>query len=158
MGKTNRGDNLDMAHPVPWAHGLAEKNLCAMWKNYRELGYRRLIYTNTVSVRLTQELAKAMGDNPKIIGVLLMANDLTVYKRLAGRETGTDLDSHGERSQRAAHDLDLHTPPWFHRVETDDRTPTDVAKEILALTSWQDLAPVGIPADTNNAGSVAKLP
>jgi hypothetical protein len=56
------GDNLDMAHPAPWVHGLAEKNLAAMWQNYRELGYRRLIYTNTVSVRLTQELATAMGE------------------------------------------------------------------------------------------------
>ena len=51
------GDNLDLAHPapwrhpVPWNHGLAARNLAAMWHNYRVLGYRRLIYTNTVAVR-----------------------------------------------------------------------------------------------------------
>jgi hypothetical protein len=44
------GDNLDLAYPPPWEHGLAERNLAAMWANYRVLGYRRLIHTNTVSV------------------------------------------------------------------------------------------------------------
>jgi hypothetical protein len=44
------GDNLDMAYPPPLEHGLAEQNLSAMWANYRALGYRRMIYTNTASV------------------------------------------------------------------------------------------------------------
>ncbi|WP_363457481.1 hypothetical protein [Microbacterium sp. LMI1x-1-1.1] len=45
------GDNLDQAHPPPWRSGipLAERNLAAMWANYREAGYSRLIFTNTVS-------------------------------------------------------------------------------------------------------------
>ena len=38
------GDNLDLAYPVPWEYGLARKNLRAMWQNFRDLGYRRLIY------------------------------------------------------------------------------------------------------------------
>lgn len=130
------GDNLDMAHPPPWVHGVAEKNLAAMWKNYRELGYRRLIYTNTVSVRLTQQLAMAMGDNPRIIGVLLTADDPTAYSRLAGRESGSELDSHYGRSQRAARELDLQAPSWVHRIKTDDRSPAEVADEILVLTGW----------------------
>jgi adenylylsulfate kinase-like enzyme len=39
------GDNLDQAWPVPWeqGHDLAERNLAAMWTNYRALGYRRMI-------------------------------------------------------------------------------------------------------------------
>lgn len=41
------GDDLDMAHPPPWEHGLAERHLATMWSNYRELGNRRLIYLNT---------------------------------------------------------------------------------------------------------------
>ena len=44
------GDNLDQAYPAPWEHGLAERNLAAMWANYRALGYRRMVYTNTASV------------------------------------------------------------------------------------------------------------
>jgi hypothetical protein len=44
------GDNLDMAYPPPWEHGLAEQNLADMWSNYRAPGYRRMIYMNTASV------------------------------------------------------------------------------------------------------------
>ena len=44
------GDNLDMAYPQPWEHHLAERNLAAMWANYRAIGYRRMIYANTASV------------------------------------------------------------------------------------------------------------
>ncbi|GAA3316125.1 hypothetical protein GCM10017710_26910 [Arthrobacter ramosus] len=51
------GDNLDLAFPQPREHNLAERHLAAIWANYRALGYRRMIYTNTVSVRFTQELA-----------------------------------------------------------------------------------------------------
>lgn len=43
------GDNLDQAYPPPWEHGLAERNLAAMWANYRALGYRRMIYTAAAS-------------------------------------------------------------------------------------------------------------
>jgi ABC-type glutathione transport system ATPase component len=42
------GDNLGLAYPPPWRHDLAESNLRAMWHNYHALGYRKLIYTNTL--------------------------------------------------------------------------------------------------------------
>lgn len=41
------GDNLDLAFPQPWEHNLAQRNLAAIWANYRALGYGRMIYTNT---------------------------------------------------------------------------------------------------------------
>jgi adenylylsulfate kinase len=57
------GDMLDMAYPTPWEHGLAERNLAAMWANYRELGYRRLIFVNSACVLATEarKLAAAMA-------------------------------------------------------------------------------------------------
>jgi hypothetical protein len=64
------GDNLDLAYPPPWEHHLAERNLAAIWRNYRELGYRRMVYTNTASVRVVGELTAAMGDNPRVTAVL----------------------------------------------------------------------------------------
>lgn len=33
------GDALDLAHPAPWEHRLAERNLAAVWANYLEVGY-----------------------------------------------------------------------------------------------------------------------
>lgn len=130
------GDTLDLAFPHPSEHHLAERNLAAIWANYRELGYRRMIYTNTVSVRFTQELATAMGDSPRISAVLLTANDETSSARLRGRSQGSDLQEHLDRSSISARELEVATPQWVHRCSTDNRRVQDIAAEILSLTGW----------------------
>ena len=132
------GDTLDEAWPPPWEHHLAERNLAAMWANYTELGYRRLIYTNTASVRadVVGTLAEAMGDDPLVVGVLLTATDATARARLGGREIGSALDLHVERSNRAAGELEELAPSWVHRVRTDGRGVPEVALEVLGLTGW----------------------
>jgi hypothetical protein len=132
------GDNLDMAYPEPWEHHLAERNLAAMWANYRALGYRRMIYTNTVSVleKVIGELTAAMGDDPVVTGVLLTCSDATARQRLAQREVGSALDSHVERSAQMARRLDRGAPAWVHRVGTDGRTVADIAAEVISLTAW----------------------
>lgn len=130
------GDTLDLAFPHPSEHHLAELNLAAVWANYRELGYRRMIYTNTASVRFTQELAAAMGDSPRINAVLLTANDETSSARLRGRSQGSDLQEHLDRSSISARELEFATPQWVHRCSTDNRRVQDIAAEILSLTGW----------------------
>jgi deoxyadenosine/deoxycytidine kinase len=132
------GDNLDMAWPEPHEHGLAEENLAAMWANYRALGYRRMIYTNTASVfeRVLSELTAAMGDSPQVTAILLTCSDLTARQRLAQREIGSELDWHIERSDLMARRLTKRAPAWVHRVITDSRTVTDIAAEVIALTGW----------------------
>jgi hypothetical protein len=130
------GDNLDLAYPPPWEHGLAERNLAAMWANYRALGYRRMIYTNTVSVRFADELTAAMGDDPAVTAVLLTADDTTARHRLAKREIGTALDRHVERSDLMARELDRTVPARVHRVPTDGRPVAVIAAQIITLTGW----------------------
>ena len=132
------GDNLDMAYPPPWEHGLAEQNLAAMWANYRALGYRRMIYVNTASVlgKVTGGLAAAMGDGPRVTAVLLTCSDATARRRLARREIGTGLDRHIERSDLMARKLDRGAPGWVHRVLTDGRAVADIAAEVISLAGW----------------------
>lgn len=130
------GDTLDLAYPPPWEHALAEKNLADLWRNYRALGYRRLIYTNTVSVLQTEVLAAAMGDDPMVKAVLLRASDDSARVRLAGRETETTLETHLERSRQRAAELEAKTPSWVWRVDTDGKSIPEVAGEILALLAW----------------------
>ena len=132
------GDNLDLAYPPPWEHGLAERNLAAMWANYRVLGYRRLIYTNTVSVRYAEALTAAMGDDPRVTAVLLTAGDRTARQRLARREIGTALQYHVQRSDVAARELAELSPDWVHRVATDDRPVADIAAELITLAGWSE--------------------
>lgn len=132
------GDNLDMAYPPPWEHQLAERNLAAIWANYRALGYGRMIYTNTVSVHasVVQELTAAMGDRPRVTAVLLTCSDMTAERRLRQREIGSALHPHIKRGLAIARQLDEEAPHWAYRVDTDDRTIADVAAEIIDLTGW----------------------
>lgn len=130
------GDNLDLAYPRPWEHNLAEKNLRAMWQNYRALGYRRLIYTNTVSVLQTDVLAAAMGDDPLVKAVLLSASDDAAAVRLGGRESVTTLELHLTRSFEKAAELEQQTPAWVWHIHTDGKDVPTVASEILELLGW----------------------
>jgi hypothetical protein len=136
------GDNLDMAWPTPHEHDLrlAEQNLAALWANYRAAGYRRMIYTNTASVfkKEISGLTAAMGDSPHVTAVLLTCSDATARQRLAGREIGSELDWHIERSAMMARRLDSRAPAWVHRVTTDSRAITDIAAEVITLTAWTD--------------------
>ncbi|WP_308200306.1 GNAT family N-acetyltransferase [Cellulomonas wangsupingiae] len=130
------GDALDLAHPAPWEHGVAEANLGDVWRRYRALGHRRLVYTNTVSVLQAHALAAALGDRPHVTSVLLTASDATARERLGRREHGASYDAHVARSDAAAGRLAEQVGPDVHRIPTDGRTPTEVAAEVVALTGW----------------------
>jgi hypothetical protein len=136
------GDNLDQAWPQPWDHHLAERNLAAMWRNYTELGYHRMIYTNTAAVgpdaQETLLEAIAAVESPVVaVSVLLTATDATVGQRLSRREEGESLAWHIRRSVTAAVELEDMAPPSVHRVATDGRTAAEVAQEVALLTRWQ---------------------
>jgi hypothetical protein len=127
------GDALDLAWPAPWEHRLAERNLAAVWMNYRALGYDRLVYTNTMSVLHAGELAAAMGDDPVVTAILLTADDSTARARLACREHGDSLAAHVQRSDAAARVLQDRVPLDVHRLSTDGRDAVHVAREIRGL-------------------------
>ena len=132
------GDYLDMAYPPPTAHSLAEQNLAAVWGNYRALGYRRLIYLNSASV-LPDEistLTAAMGDQPRIVPILLTCTDATAVDRLMRRETKTALTQHIQSSSKMDVLLRRAAPDAVRRIATDDRTVHEIAVEIAAVTGW----------------------
>lgn len=134
------GDLLDLAHPAPHvahpAAHLAERNLAAIWAAYRELGHHRLVVTNTVSVLRTAELAAAMGDDPLVTAVLLRASDTTTAGRLARRAGGAVPQAQLAHSTATAGRLDSALADTVTRVDTDGRTPAEVARVLGALTGW----------------------
>ena len=134
------GDNLDLAYPEPWRHGLkmAEMNLAAMWRNYGVAGYRRLIYINTVSVLESKSLSQATGGVFRTIEVLLTSSDATARTRLAGREIGSTLADHIARSAQAAELLDARADDSVHRIATDDRNVADIARQVVEVTGWMN--------------------
>ncbi|MBP1302732.1 MULTISPECIES: AAA family ATPase [unclassified Curtobacterium] len=134
------GDLLDLAHPAPHvAHPavrLAERNLRAMWAAYRELGHHRLVFTNTVSVLEHERLAAAMGDDPVVTAVLLRASDATTAARLARRVGGTVPHAQLAHSTATAGRLDSAVADTVARVDTDGRSPLEIARRLASLTGW----------------------
>lgn len=132
------GDTLDLAWPAPWERGddTVGRNLRSLWQNYRAAGFRRLVYTNTVSVLEARQLSAAMADDPRVVAVLLRASDTTTASRLSRRESGDSLDLHLERSARRAVELDDRAGPDVHRIDTDGMSAAQVAAELLRLTGW----------------------
>ena len=129
-------DNLDLAYPPPRRQGLAEVNLRVMWRNYRALGYHRLIYTNTLSVLHRSALAAAIEGTVNVTGVLLTARDEVVRQRLSVRKLGSALETHLQRSQDRAAELEARGPVWTHRLSTDDKSVAEIAGEVLDLIDW----------------------
>ncbi|WP_031055803.1 AAA family ATPase [Streptomyces ochraceiscleroticus] len=136
------GDFMAQAHPAPREdprrRKLAERNLTAIWSNYAELGHRRLIYTNTVSVLAENEgmFQRAMGADVRVIRVLLTASDSTAGERLAARELGSELENELRNSAFKAQLLDEQTPVDTTRVATDGRSVVDIAREVVGATGW----------------------
>lgn len=130
------GDYLDMAYLPPWEHSLAEQNLHAIWLNYRALGYRRLIYTNVMSVVESKKLADSMGDNPRVTAILLDVSDEVMRERLSQRESILSLERHLQRNAERRVWLDNEAPDWVHRVKTDGKTINQLAAEVARLTGW----------------------
>ncbi|NBE55385.1 hypothetical protein [Streptomyces boluensis] len=136
------GDYLGQAHPAPEGDprrsGITERNLTAVWSNYTELGYRRLIYTNTVSVlpETAGMFQRALGQDVRLVRVLLTASDTTTEVRLTSREVGSELETELSSSYRKARLLDEHAPRDTVRVATDGRSVVDIAKDVVAATGW----------------------
>lgn len=130
------GDALDLAYPAPWKQQMAERNLRAIWNNYTADGYRRLIYTNTVSVLEADKLVRALGKDTEVTSVLLQASDKTTEERLGCREQGDSLRDHVDRSARAARFLDARSPSAAHRIATDTLRPDGIAEKIIQILKW----------------------
>ncbi|MER5711432.1 hypothetical protein AB0B13_29065 [Streptomyces sp. NPDC042898] len=143
------GDFMGQVHPAPEGDPhrseITESNLTAVWANFARLGYRRLVYTNTVSVlpEATGMFERAMGAGVRIVRVLLTASDVTTGERLAGRELGSELEQELKGSSRKARILDERAPADTVRVTTDGRPVVDIAREVVAATGWIGRHPDG---------------
>lgn len=136
------GDYMGQVHPGPEgdpdASQLVERNLAAVWANFAECGYRRLIYTNTLSVlpAMSGMFERAMGADVRIVRVLLTVSDSIARERLVGRELGSELEQGLEASTHKAGLLDKQAAADTARVVTDGRPVVDIAREVVAATGW----------------------
>jgi len=149
------GDVLDAAHPKPpedpEGSGMTERNLRSLAGGYRRLGYRRLVYVNTVSVVEPDLVRRAVGEVRSTVSVLLEADDTTVQARLSSRERGSELPAYRARGPAMAQALDNEAGADVHRLDVSNSSVREAAERVLDLTGWllgpdDDVEPVHEPA------------
>jgi predicted kinase len=132
-------DALDDVYPVPdeqWR--LTERNLAEVWRSFRELGARRLILTG-VHMHRESELSwirRASGVD-RLILVRLSASQRTLGERVRRREIGSAHDDQLARTLLQASELAVEGVPQAPVIETDHRTVSDIASEIVELLGWR---------------------
>jgi hypothetical protein len=136
------GDYMGQVHPAPPGDpdrtALVERNLAAVWANFAALGYRRLIYTNTLSVlaAATPMFERALGAGVRLTRVLLVASPATADARLAGRELGSELEDGLRAGAARTRQLEAGLASGTVRISTDGRTVGEIARDVVAATGW----------------------
>jgi GrpB-like predicted nucleotidyltransferase (UPF0157 family) len=134
-------DELDRVFPQPSETSelvaLSARNLKALWENFAALGHRRLILCG---VMLDGAAAKAwigtVLGQPKMTVVRLLASDATLSTRICAREIGSGREHHLQIALRQARQLDRPSFPDEVTVITDERTPGEIAEEVLHWSGW----------------------
>ena len=108
---------------------LALANLGAVWPNFRRAGAQCLCLATVVESRAAAERIAAAVPGADLRVVRLDAPLIAIRERLAGREQGTTLTLH---LQRTAQHIDLfaRSRPEDLVIGTEGRTVQDVAAEI----------------------------
>lgn len=131
-------DGLDHIYPVPPdLPSLTERNLAAIWESYRERGVSRLILTGVYLARPDEAawLERAIP-GASFAFVRLVASEDTVRARVARREIGSGRADQGERSATQLGVFAADRRPEVRELPTDDRSVTEIADRLLALSGW----------------------
>ncbi len=140
-------DELDRVFPkpdaaqldslAPGARDISQINLAALWANYRALGHTRLIMSGVMlHVGFDKRWIQAAIPNAAITVIRLRAADATLLERLDRREIGAGRDAQIERSLRQARRMGTEQQGDLLIVETDGRSPAELAADILARLGW----------------------
>lgn len=127
----------ELAPLAPGARDVSQLNLAALWGTYRALGHTRLIMSGVMlHVAFDKGWILAAIPDARITVVRLRAGDESLIERLDHRETGAGRDAQIERSLRQARRLAGEAADGFIVVDTDGRSPTELAREVLGRAGW----------------------
>lgn len=127
----------ELAPLVPGARDVSQLNLAALWGTYRALGHTRLIMSGVMlHVGFDKSWILAPIPDARITVVRLRAGDGALLERLDRREAGAGRNAQIERSLGQARRLAGEAASDFILVETDGRTPAELADEVLAKANW----------------------
>jgi hypothetical protein len=117
-----------------WGTQLGLANLAAIWRNYQAAGARRLLIARVLEARSELHGYRTAVPGAEITVVRLRASLKALHARLRERGGGA-LQWHLDRAVELAPQMD----EWRVEdllVETDERHPGELAREILIRLGW----------------------
>jgi hypothetical protein len=134
-------DDLDRVYPQPESLSdmvaLSGRNLTALWESFAALGHSRLILSG-VMLDLDADLAwiSASIGNADYTVVRLHGSDETLRQRVEAREIGSGREEQMKRTLAQAKVVREQMTGRTVAVQTDGRSPVEIAQEILEVTGW----------------------
>lgn len=119
----------------PFHTALGYSNLAAVWRNCREAGARWLIIADVVEERAALADYHAAIPGAQITIVRLRAPLAVIFERIEHRNTGATPEWDRDRAGVLVAQMERDKVEDF-AVETTDRSPEEIALEILARTGW----------------------
>ncbi|WID94645.1 hypothetical protein QO058_17605 [Bosea vestrisii] len=127
----------DLAPLAPGARDVSQLNLAALWGTYRGLGHTRLIMSGVMlHVGFDKSWILAAIPDARITVVRLRGSEGSLLERLDRRETGAGREAQIERSLRQAKRMASEVADDFIVVDTDELTPAELARDVLARNGW----------------------
>lgn len=128
-------DALGIYHVPDTPTDLAGENLAAVWRNYAAAGIDRLLIALALESATDRErLRSALGD-AELTVCRLRAGVKTMTRRVRQRERGLFRQRYVDRVAMLESRLD-EARVEDYSVETEGRTVTDVAREMLERAGW----------------------
>jgi adenylylsulfate kinase-like enzyme len=124
------------------ADELIARNLAAIWPNLCDAGMRYAVLARAMLGRDGLGALRAAVPDADLVVVRLTASPQTIERRLRGRDSGRELEEHLRESDRMTHAMDRAGLENI-AVATDDRTPEEVAREVLRC--WRGISNVRSP-------------
>jgi hypothetical protein len=129
-------DALSVTYPPLPSH-LALRNLEAVWKNYQEAGATKLVLAQVIYSRAELEGFRDAVPGAEITVFRLWAKPDSLLSRVDVRELGgLGQEIHRRQALELADEMERAVVEDY-LVDTEGRSPKEVADEILQLSSWE---------------------
>ncbi len=116
---------------------IGRRNLAAIWRNFREAGVRRLVLSQVLSSREDLDQFRSAVPEAEFTVFRLRAALSTLLARLKTRELGAPGEANlRELTERLYKEMESSAVEDY-LVETDDRSPHEIAEEILDRSGWR---------------------
>ena len=128
-------DAVTWMHPDP-PRAMAHTNAQAIWESYRRAGATHLILAQVIYARTDLDGFRSAVPGAEITVFRLRAELPTLLTRVAQRERGGRGEAiHSLQAEELFHQME-QAGVEDHLIETDGRSPHDVAAEIFELSGW----------------------